>query len=283
MRKKIKLLSNAKINLGLNVLNKRDDGFHNIETLYIPVTLYDELTIEQNENIFLQTDNSDIPVDERNTVYKAAVLLKNRFKNNYGCSIFLKKHIPHGAGLGGGSSNAAFTLTGLNELWDLKLSLDELSDIALEIGSDVPFFLLNRPAIGKGRGEILEPVEFNLKFKALLIYPNTIIDTGKVYNKVKIDLTNKEKNATFFTKIGELQELDGLNALKNHLESVVFREYPQIKLLKNDLYNDGAVFSSMSGSGSTVFGLFDENTDLDSIKRKYAGTNRVFEVMPINI
>ena len=265
------------------ILNRRDDGFHNVETLYIPVSLYDELNIEEDEDIFLQTDNRDIPVDERNTVYKAAELLKTKFDVKYGCRIFLKKNIPYGAGLGGGSSNAAFALAGLNRLWNLNLNSDQLSEIALEIGSDVPFFLLNRPAVGKGRGEILEPVDFNLKFKALLIYPNISVNTGKVYNKVRIDLTNKEKNVTFFTKIGELQELVALKELKNHLEPIVFREYPQLKLIKNDLYNDGAVFSIMSGSGSTIFGLFNENKDLSKIKRKYAENNRVFEVKPINI
>lgn len=278
-----KILSNAKINLGLYITGKRDDGYHNIETLFLPVSLYDELTIEKSSKIIISCNKAEIPVDEGNTVYKAVKLLQEKYKINYGCNIFLDKKIPPGAGLGGGSSNAAFVLKALNELWELCLNRKELSKMALDIGSDVPFFIINRPSVGRGRGEILTSFSININFKILLIYPELIINTGEVYKQVKINLTKDKKSVTFFTNFRSIEDLVALENLHNQLEPVVFREYPHLKGIKNELYNEGAVFSSMSGSGSTIFGLFDENFDLTGLKEKYSKNNQVYEVLPINI
>lgn len=283
MKNTKKILSNAKINLGLYITGKRNDGYHNIETLFLPVSLYDELTIERSPDIVIGCSISDIPVDERNTIFKAIKLLHKKLDINYGCEIFLNKRIPHGAGLGGGSSNAAFVLKALSALWGLDLKQEELMEIGLEIGSDVPFFIINRPSIGRGRGEILRPIFININFRILLIYPELIINTGSVYKQLKIDLTKDKKSVTFFTNLYCIEDLIALENLENHLEPIVFREYPHLKDIKDDLYNAGAVFSSMSGSGSTIFGLFNEDFDLANLKEKYSKNNQVYEVSPINL
>jgi len=281
--KKINLLSNAKINLGLYIIDKRKDGFHNIRTLFLPISLYDKITIEENEDIIIKTDKKDVPCDERNTVFKAAQLLKEKFDLKKGCLINIKKNIPIGAGLGGGSSNAAFSLVGLNRLWDLNLNEKILMELALKIGSDVPFFILNRPALGEGRGEILTEIKVRCKFRIIIVYPDISIDTENIYRKYKINLTKNKKNVIFSFKTKGLNSLNQAKRLENELETIVIKEYPHIQKIKDQLYNDGAVFSSVSGSGSSVFGLFDEKDFFESIEEKYKDFGKVFVVSPINI
>jgi 4-diphosphocytidyl-2-C-methyl-D-erythritol kinase len=264
----------AKVNLGLNILGKREDGFHELETLFQMVNWCDEIKIEPlTDGLELICNQPDIPNDERNLVIKAARLLQTRYPDQCkGARIHLNKNIPHGAGLGGGSGNAAGVLLGLNFLWGLNLKRQDLILLASELGSDVPFFLLSPCAIGRSRGEILESVKSSIKFYILMVYPGFALSTAWVYQNLKLKLTKQENNISIlknlllqskFAQIGE--------TWANDLELVVFQEYPEILEIKNELLALGAKGALLSGSGSTVFGMFD---DLETAKSAYTRLER---------
>ncbi len=260
----------AKINLGLHMLGKREDGFHELETLFQMVNWCDEIKIECcADGLEMTCNQPDIPTDERNLVIKAARLLQNRFPGRCkGAKIQLHKNIPHGAGLGGGSGNAAGVLLGLNFLWDLNLKQEELISIASELGSDVPFFLLSPCALGRGRGEILEPVKNSVRFYILMVYPGFALSTAWVYANLKLKLTKHENNISILKNFLMQSEFAQLGAAwTNDLEPVVFKEYPEIFAIKKQILALGAKGALLSGSGSTVFGLFD---NLETAKTAYA-------------
>jgi 4-diphosphocytidyl-2-C-methyl-D-erythritol kinase len=250
----------AKINLGLNILGKREDGFHELETLFQMVNWYDEIKIEcLSEGLDLTCNQPDIPTDDGNLVIKAARLLQAHFPDqSKGARIHLTKNIPHGAGLGGGSGNAAGVLLGLNYLWDLNLKLNDLILLASELGSDVPFFLFSPCAVGRSRGEILEPVKTSIKFYVLMVYPGFPISTAWVYGNLKLKLTKQQNNISILKNLILRSEFAQLGATWiNDLEPVVFQEYPQIFEIKKEMLALGAKGALLSGSGSTVFGVFD--------------------------
>jgi 4-diphosphocytidyl-2-C-methyl-D-erythritol kinase len=250
----------AKVNLGLHMLGKREDGFHELETLFQMVNWCDEIKIEcLADGLELTCNQPDIPTDEGNLVIKAARLLQTRFPDRCkGARIHLKKNIPHGAGLGGGSGNAAGVLLGLNFLWDLELKREELILMASELGSDVPFFLLSPCAIGRGRGEILEPVDSSLKFYILMVYPGFPVSTAWVYGNLNLKLTKQENNISILKNFLLRSEYAQLGAAWcNDLEPVVFQEHPGLSEIKKEMLAFGAKGALLSGSGSTVFGIFD--------------------------
>ena len=250
----------AKVNLGLNILGKREDGFHELETLFQMVNWCDEIKIElRQEGLDMTCNQPDIPTDDGNLVIKAARLLQTRFPDRCkGARIHLTKNIPHGAGLGGGSGNAAGVLLGLNHLWDLKLKRSDLILLASELGSDVPFFLFSPCAIGSSRGEILEPVKSSNKFYVLMVYPGFPISTAWVYGNLKLKLTKPENNINILKNFILRSEFAQLGATWiNDLEPIVFQEYPEIFGIKNEMLALGAKGALLSGSGSTVFGIFD--------------------------
>jgi 4-diphosphocytidyl-2-C-methyl-D-erythritol kinase len=258
--KKLKFKTPAKINLGLHIHKKRDDGFHELETLFQMVAWFDEIEMEgAPEKVELFCDTPGIPNDESNLVIKAARLLQNNFPGKCdGVKIKLKKNIPSGAGLGGGSGNAAGALLALNILWNLKIPRDDLISMASELGSDVPFFLMSPCAIGTGKGEILQPVENPISFYILMIYPGFPISTPWVYGNLKLKLTKSENNISILKNFLMRSEFAQLGAaLYNDLEPVVFKRYPEILRIKNELLSSGAGGALLSGSGSTVFGIFD--------------------------
>ncbi len=260
IKKKLSFKTPAKINLGLHIHKKREDGFHELETLFHMVGWYDELEIEgTRERVELVCNAPGIPNDERNLVVKAAILLKNRFpKKCGGVNIKLKKNIPSGAGLGGGSGNAAGILLALNLLWDLKLKRKDLIELASELGSDVPFFLMSPCAMGAGRGEILQSVESLVRFYILMIYPGFPVATSWVYGNLKLKLTKAENNISILKNFLLRSEFAQLGeALYNDLEPVVFKRHPEILEIKKELLDSGARGALLSGSGSTVFGIFD--------------------------
>ncbi len=260
----------AKINLGLHILGKREDGFHELETLLQMVSWCDEIQIECiADGLELTCDHPDIPNDDGNLIIKAARLLQTHFpKRCKGARIHLKKNIPHGAGLGGGSGNAAGILLGLNVLWNLKLPREDLILVASELGSDVPFFLLSPCAIGKGRGEILEPINSPAKFYILMVYPGFPLSTTRVYGNLNLKLTKQKNNISILKNFLLRSEFAQLGAAwVNDLEPVVFREYPEIFAIKKRILASGAKGALLSGSGSTVFGLFD---NLETAKTAYA-------------
>lgn len=257
---KLQFKTPAKINLGLHIHKKREDGFHELETLFQMVAWFDEMEMEgAPEKVELFCDTPGIPNDESNLVIKAARLLQNNFPGKCdGVKIKLQKNIPSGAGLGGGSGNAAGALLALNILWNLKIPRDDLISMASELGSDVPFFLMSPCAIGTGKGEILQPVENPISFYILMIYPGFPISTPWVYGNLKLKLTKSENNISILKNFLMRSEFAQLGAaLYNDLEPVVFKRYPEILRIKNELLSSGAGGALLSGSGSTVFGIFD--------------------------
>jgi len=242
------------------MLSKREDGFHELETIFQMVNWCDEIKIEcLSRGLELVCDQPDIPKDERNLAIKAAHILQTRFPDRCkGARIHLKKNIPHGAGLGGGSGNAAGVLLALNFLWNLKIKRQDLIGMAVDLGSDVPFFLLSPCAIGRGRGEILEEVKSSINFYILMVYPGFAISTASVYGNLKLELTKRENNISILKNFLLQSEFAQLgSAWSNDLEPVVFKEYPSVFGIKKELLALGAKGALLSGSGSTVFGIFD--------------------------
>ena len=250
----------AKVNLGLHILGKREDGFHELETLFQMVNWCDEIKIEcLSRGLELVCNQPDIPTDKGNLVIRAAHILQTRYPERCkGARIHLNKNIPHGAGLGGGSGNAAGVLLGLNFLWGLKLKREDLISVASELGSDVPFFLFSPCAIGRGRGEILEPVKNSIRFYVLMVYPGFAVPTASVYGNLKLKLTKRENNISILKNFLLQSEFAQLGATwSNDLELFVFKEYPGLSGIKKELLALGAKGALLSGSGSTVFGIFD--------------------------
>ena len=267
---KLSLRTPSKINLGLHILGKREDGFHELETLMQMVDLYDEMELEDSASgIELKCDMPGIPVDETNLVMRAASLLQKEFpEKSRGIRFNLSKKIPAGAGLGGGSGNAAGALMGLNVLWDLKLNRQELVPFAARLGMDIPFFLTSPAAVGRGRGEILYSVQPSKKFKVLLILPRVEIATTWAYRSLNLKLTNRENNISILQKFLSQADIGRLGAgLFNDLEPVVIERFPVIQTVKDKLRDQNAKGFLMSGSGSSVFGLFD---DPEQAKTAYA-------------
>jgi len=258
---KLTLKTPAKINLGLHIHHKRRDGYHELETLLQMVSLYDELELESlKSGIELECDAPGIPTDDTNLAYRAARLLQETHKTgDRGVRIQLKKNIPSGAGLGGGSGNAAGVLLGLNRLWDLKMSRSHLASLAAELGSDVPFFLTAPCALGTGRGECLEPLTPSSKFQVLLVFPGFPVSTSWAYQNLKLKLTKRENNISILRKFLSQSDVARLGSrLYNDLEPLVIQRFPEIQVIKDQLKAQKAEGVLLSGSGSTVFGIFDD-------------------------
>jgi 4-diphosphocytidyl-2-C-methyl-D-erythritol kinase len=248
----------AKINLGLNILRRREDGYHEIESVFQQIDLCDAIRISPiSHGIEIICSHPDVPCDASNICHKAVRLLQAQTGRNEGIRIELNKKIPVGAGLGGGSSDAAAVLKALNQQWDLGLAQDALRSLARQLGADVPFFLSGRTMFAQGIGDILSPVNLMLDFIILIVFPKFSVSTVWAYKNYKINLTNSKKNITLADLfLADLDLLDLTNYLKNDLEQVVFERHPQLNSIKSKLYAMGAFYASMSGSGSSVFGLF---------------------------
>lgn len=250
----------AKINWFLNVLYKRGDGYHEIQSLMQYVTLSDSIVIEDSDDIRVVTD-ADIPPEE-NLVYKVASLLKETSKVKAGARITIRKEIPMSAGLGGGSSDAAFTLAGLNRFWNLNLSTQELVRLSARLGSDIPFFLNGPVAIVEGRGEIVSTIRLDRSYVILLVKPPIDISSAWAYKEMDCHgqevLTKEGNNIKLFCQALEIGDFSLLSSIqRNDLEPFVFKRYPVVGDIKYALMCNGAAFSSMSGSGPTVFGVFE--------------------------
>jgi 4-diphosphocytidyl-2-C-methyl-D-erythritol kinase len=251
----------AKINLGIEVLGTRKDGFHEIRTLFQSIALFDQLTLfplTQNE-IILRGDDDSILWDESNLVYQAATLLKEQHAINTGMEIHVQKNIPAGKGLGGGSSNAAMALIALNKIWGIHLERVALRDLGAQLGADVPFFFEGGLCLGKGKGDILFPLEDLNPFLCVMALPSVSISTASVYGEVRASLTSQDKDS----KIIKFLDSHDLGCLQNDLEETVFRTHPQIKAIKSLIQKQGSELALMSGSGSAVFGLFWQREEAD--------------------
>lgn len=258
----------CKINLGLQILNKREDGFHNLATVFYPLPLrealeiirYNDLGNKEAIHFSLSGNMVDGPISD-NLCVKAYYLLKKDFPELPAVKIHLHKVIPTGAGLGGGSADAAFTLKLLNEKFQLHLSQDQLVSYALQLGSDCPFFIIDQPCYATGRGEILEPINLSLSgYQLLLINPGIHINTGWAFSQLNAE---KASHSTLVHKnLKDILSQDPITwqrDLNNDFEQPVFLQYPEIKEIKEQLYQQGAIYASMSGSGSSVFGLFEKS------------------------
>jgi len=253
----VKLRTPAKINLTLAVLGKRPDGFHEIESVVMPVGLYDHLALSDGPEagIHLSCDNPALPTGPENLVYRAAERLAERHGRHRGVQIELTKRIPAGAGLGGGSSDAAATLVGLDRLWRLGLARSELTELAADLGSDVPLFLHPGPAIIGGRGERVEPVELDWPGWIVLVIPPFGMSTAEVYRGWQAGEAPPQSASEVVQAVRDGQPLDGL--LYNMLEPPAFAVEPQLGALHAELLALGAPAARLTGSGAALFALFD--------------------------
>ncbi|NLP12567.1 4-(cytidine 5'-diphospho)-2-C-methyl-D-erythritol kinase [bacterium] len=249
----------AKINLCLRVLGRRPDGYHELETLFQQIDLCDTLLFsEADQALTVTTSHADCPADEKNIVYRAADLLRRCSGCQSGVHIHIEKHIPMGAGLGGGSSDAAAALMGLNRLWRLNLDDALLHQLASQLGADVAFFLHGGSALGTGRGEQLQPLRLPLDYYGVLVYPRFPISTAWAYQNLKLNLTNSPKRSKFYSFDDLVNDRESWQqGFTNDLEKVVFEEYPELDRLREQLATAGAFFSRMSGSGSCIYGLYE--------------------------
>jgi 4-diphosphocytidyl-2-C-methyl-D-erythritol kinase len=249
------LFPNCKINLGLQILGKRPDGYHNLETVFYPVPYHDILEFVP-ANVF-QFKSTGLPIGSdpsSNLCVRAYDLLKLSFPNLPPINMHLHKMIPMGAGLGGGSSDGSYALTSLNEYFKLGLSTDTLVDLSLQLGSDCPFFILNRPVIACGRGEVMDTMDLDLSsYTIAIIHPGIHISTAKAFSGVVPRGQSSGLRSLVTEPVTEWK-----NRMVNDFEATVFALYPEIAAIKELLYAQGAVYASMSGSGSAVYGLFDK-------------------------
>ncbi len=264
--KSISLPSYAKVNFGLLVKGQRSDGFHEIETILQQIDLKDKISLRlrSDEKVTLSCTRPDIPTDETNLCVLAANYLKEATGRSFGVDIQLRKIIPVGAGLGGGSSNAAVVLLGLNRLVGLGLAVSELEVIASRIGSDVPFFIQGGTALATGRGEIIKPLEgVFLNRPLVVVFPGFSVSTQWAYGNLSLDLTINKKCITLLSfKGGDVNEQNLFDSAVNDFEKNVFSKHPELSEIKRVMTRCGAVYASLSGSGSALFGVFDCDEDV---------------------
>lgn len=284
--KSFSLPSFAKINWILRILGKRKDGFHDLCTIFQTVSLFDEISFEEHDEISLTCSNQQIPIDETNLIFQAAQILKNEFKIRAGAKIHLEKQIPAPGGLGGGSSNAAIALLGLATLWDLKIDFEKLLELGEKLGSDVPFFFYGGTALGLGRGTEIVSMEDLSEHFLLIVTPNIKVSTAEAFNCLNVPhLTNETSKS-----ILEICQIEAKNfnlsqsKLANDFEKSVFEFQPEIKRVKEKLLELGATQASLSGSGASVFAIFDkEETRQATLKALEEETNwRKFAVATIS-
>ena len=251
---------NCKINLGLNIVGKRNDGYHDLETVFYPLQIKDAVEVIEDESFHFSLSGLTFDGEsENNLCVKAYQLLKKDFPSLATIKMHLHKAIPIGAGLGGGSADGAFTLKLLNKKFNLGLSEEQLIKYSLLLGSDCPFFIINKPCFATGRGEILEMIDLDLSnYKLLVVNPGIHINTAWAFSNIK-PLTPKISVKEIIQQpIGRWKD-----ELKNDFEEPAFEKHPEIKKIKEEMYNAGAIYSSMSGSGSSVFGIFEKKKELN--------------------
>jgi 4-diphosphocytidyl-2-C-methyl-D-erythritol kinase len=257
----------AKINIGLNIISRREDGYHNLETIFYPINLWDELTIRENDKFILATNNSQLNTEGNNTITKARELIGDLTGIEIKAEVTLNKRIPIGAGMGGGSSDGAAALILFNKFYDLNISHEVLYKLALKIGSDAPFFIEPKPKFGSSRGETFESVELIIDQPILLVNPGIHISTSWAFSKIKPKMPQTHLNQI---------ELGGHNSwfnlkhnIVNDFESIVFDTYPEIRGIKDKMNDLGAEFTLMTGSGSTVFGIFSDISSAQKASREF--------------
>ncbi len=268
---------NTKINLGLQILNKREDGLHKIETVFYPIGLKDALEIIPSTNSATDVEFTlgGLPIDGKshdNMCPKAYQLLKNDFPQLPAIKMHLLKAIPMGAGMGGGSSDGAFTLMLLNQKFKLNLTTPQLIAYALQLGSDCPFFIINKPCYATGRGEILEEIKLDLSaYKIVVVNPNIHVHTRGAFNQLTLVPHKKTVKKIIRQPITTWKD-----DLQNDFEENIVTKYPKLKNIKKALYNEGAIYASMTGSGSTFFGIFENTIPL----KRFTDKNYFVKILP---
>ena len=261
----ITLKSRAKINLSIDVLGKRQDGYHLVEMIMQTIDLYDliEINEKDNDQITIKSTSDEIPLDCNNLVYKAANLIKKTFNINKGVEIHIKKNIPVAAGMAGGSSNAAAVLVGLNKLWNLNLSNQQLEKIGLKLGADVPFCINGGAVLASGIGEELTPIKGLTKDVCILVCkPDLFVSTKEVYECIDSKDIDKRPNNKFLIECLKNEDTRQLaENMFNVLEGVTMYKHPVIQQIKDIMTNNRALGAMMSGSGPTVFGLYENRED----------------------
>jgi 4-diphosphocytidyl-2-C-methyl-D-erythritol kinase len=248
----------SKVNIGLKILSQRNDGYYNIYTVFQELDFGDSITIKKADSGCILTSNVDwVPTDESNICHKAYTALKIKYSELGGVSIHIEKRIPVGTGLGGGSANGAAVLKGLNTIYNLELSMDELEKIGTSVGADVPFFIKGGTQLGEGIGDNLTSLTSHIKGTYLLVIPHISINTAWAYSELK----NKLKSGNILPNFTSFFSGDNssLEIFENDFERIVIPAYPEIGAIKQKLLELGARFASLSGSGSTVYGIFDED------------------------
>lgn len=261
---------NAKINLGLNIIEKRPDGYHNLETIFYPINLQDALEVTRRENndkeYTLHISGALLEGEpEDNLVVKAYKLLKKDYPGLLPVDIHMYKHIPAGAGLGGGSSDAACMIKLLNDKFSLGLSTERMEEYAVKLGADCAFFIRNKPVFATGIGNLFEPVELSLKgYHIILIKPDIFVSTRDAFAEIK-----PVRPAVSLKEIVKQPMETWKHSMKNDFEDSVFKKFPEIAAIKDELYDLGAVYAAMSGSGSSVYGIF--KAPIENVEDKFCG------------
>ena len=266
---KISLKALAKINLGLDVVRRREDGYHEVRMVMQTIHLFDRVNIEKTSEpgIKIKTNLSYLPVNENNLIYKAGKLLMDEFDIREGLSVDLDKRIPVAAGMAGGSTDAAAMLYGMNKMFGLGLSMQELKDRGVKIGADVPYCLMRGTALAEGIGEKLKSLPPMIKCPVLIAKPQISVSTKFVYENLKLDENTKHPDIDQLIRDIKAKDLQGVcDHMGNILETVTIPNYPVISEIKKNMIENGATGAMMSGSGPTVFGLFD---DAEKAKQAY--------------
>ena len=251
---KLIVKSPAKINIGLNIIRKKNDRYHDIETIFYPLLLSDILSFKKSNKTKLASNSNEVKNLDNNIIFEAIRILEEHSGKKLGTEIFLEKNIPIGAGLGGGSSNAAATLKAINHLYKLNLNYKTLSELALALGSDVPYFLNPVACYASSRGEILNKINLYLSQPILLLNPGINISTKWAFEQ--LTLSNQPGNLSHLSSQKIITVEDIKRFATNDFEDIVFKKYPEISLIKEQLYSLGAEFALMTGTGSTVYGIF---------------------------
>jgi len=281
---KIELKTPAKINLFLKILNKRDDGYHNIYSWFQAVSLYDYVTyIKTSATGFKLRHNGppSLPADEKNLIIKTASLMYEMFDLEGGLNIELEKNIPISAGLGGGSSDSAATIYAIDKLYDLSLSDEEKREIGQKIGSDVPFFFSSGQAEVTGRGEIIKNISIPIDYYLILIKPQLSISTAESYSGLKMDLTSSTAGIKLFCYKDFREMVSDLSEIENDFEKEHMKSFPVLEKVKDVLKNAGADLVRMSGSGPTIYGLFRNMPEGNGLKQIIRSGWLYSEVRPI--
>lgn len=250
----------AKINLGLDVIERLPNGYHEVKMVMQTVGIYDVLTLEKiPEGIVVTTDNGELPTDENNLIYKSAKLMKEKYSIQKGVRIHLEKNIPIAAGMAGGSTDAAATFIGMNELFEIGATEEELRKLGVKVGADVPYCIMGGTALAEGIGEVLSPLPAPQDCFLLIAKPDINVSTKYVYEHLDAEGVKKHPDIDGMIEALKQGSLEGIvERLGNVLENVTVKKYPVIKKIKENMLENGCLGSLMSGSGPTVFGMFDE-------------------------